>query len=59
MVADYIVLFAGLIVAAIGYVMRPTGIGWFLLGFGAAHVYLGILDLVFRQPSDKIEEHQE
>jgi len=51
MTVDYVVMIIGLIVTTIGYLMRPTDLGWFLLGFGAAHVFLSILDLIFRRPS--------
>jgi cyanate permease len=52
--ADYIVIVAGLIVTTIGYILRPTDLGWFLLGFGTAHIILGILDLVFHHPTEKV-----
>lgn len=54
MIADYIVVALGLIVTTIGYLMRPTDVGWFLLGFGAAHVILGLLDMIFHHPADRV-----
>jgi hypothetical protein len=57
MTADYIVIAVGLIVSIIGYLMRPTELGWFLLGFGVAHVILGILDSIFHNP-ERIEQKQ-
>ncbi len=54
MTVDYIITAIGIVVALIGYLMRPTDIGWFLLGVGSASIILGILDLVFRHPGEKV-----
>lgn len=40
---SHLVTLIGLLLTIIGYFMRPNEIGWFLLGFGAAHVLLGII----------------
>ena len=50
MYRSYIVILIGLILTTIGYFSRPAEIGWFLLGFGAANVLLGIIDLNYRNP---------
>ena len=44
----WFVIVLGLIVSAIAYFFLPANWAWFVLGFGAAHIVLGAIDLMFR-----------
>jgi hypothetical protein len=46
MTTDYIVISFGIVVTLLGYFTRPSGIGWFLTGFGTAWMISGILLLI-------------
>lgn len=50
MTVSWIVTGLGIIVSLLGYYLTPSAWGYGILGFGIAHIYLGILDM-FRQPS--------
>lgn len=49
MIISWIVAGLGVIVSLIGYYMTPSAWGYGILGFGLAHILLGILDM-FRNP---------
>ncbi|WP_167348465.1 hypothetical protein [Paenibacillus etheri] len=49
MKVSWIVAGLGVIVSLIGYYMTPSAWGYGILGFGIAHIVLGILDM-FRSP---------
>jgi hypothetical protein len=49
MIVSWIVAGLGVIVSLIGYYMTPSAWGYGILGFGLAHIVLGILDM-FRSP---------
>ncbi|MGE5557721.1 MAG: hypothetical protein ACM3WV_03825 [Bacillota bacterium] len=46
---DWFVIILGLVVSVIGYIYLPASWAWFILGFGAAHVFLGLIDLLFHR----------
>ncbi|SDL80683.1 hypothetical protein SAMN05216191_10614 [Paenibacillus jilunlii] len=50
MTASWIVTGLGIIVSLLGYYLTPSVWGYGILGFGLAHILLGILDM-FRAPS--------
>lgn len=47
---SWIVTGLGIIVSLLGYYLTPSAWGYGILGFGLAHVVLGVLDM-FRQPN--------
>ncbi|MCJ8010677.1 hypothetical protein MUG84_02830 [Paenibacillus sp. KQZ6P-2] len=49
MVVNWIVVGLGIIVSLLGYYLTPNAWGYGILGFGLAHIVLGILGM-FRQP---------
>ncbi len=49
MTISWIVTILGIIVSLIGWFLTPDAWGFGILGFGLAHIVLGILDM-FRQP---------
>lgn len=49
MTVSWIVVGLGIIVSLMGYYLIPNNWGYGILGFGLAHIILGILDM-FRQP---------
>ncbi|MBW4083316.1 hypothetical protein [Paenibacillus sp. S150] len=49
MTVSWIVTGLGIIVSLLGYYLTPGAWGYGILGFGLAHIYLGILDM-FRTP---------
>lgn len=50
MTTSWIVTGLGIIVSLIGWMLTPDAWGFGILGFGLAHILLGILDM-FRQPA--------
>lgn len=50
MTVSWIVAGLGVIVSLFGYYLTPGAWGYGILGFGLAHIYLGILDM-FRNPA--------
>ena len=46
----WIVAGLGVIVSLIGYYLTPSAWGYGILGYGLAHIVLGILDM-FRSPA--------
>lgn len=50
MTVSWIVTGLGIIVSLLGYYLTPSAWGYGILGFGLAHVLLGILDM-FRAPA--------
>ncbi|WP_198402113.1 hypothetical protein [Paenibacillus crassostreae] len=50
MTANWIVTILGIIVSILGYYLTPNAWGYGILGFGIAHILLGIIDM-FRRPS--------
>jgi len=50
MVASWLVTGLGIVVSLLGWYMTPSAWGYGILGFGLAHIVLGILDM-FREPS--------
>jgi hypothetical protein len=50
MTTSWIVAGIGIIVSLIGYYLIPNAWGYGILGFGLAHIVLGILNM-FRTPS--------
>lgn len=46
---SWIVVGLGIIVTLLGYYLTPGDWGYGVLGFGLAHIVLGVLDM-FRQP---------
>ncbi|SMF81974.1 hypothetical protein SAMN05661091_2084 [Paenibacillus uliginis N3/975] len=50
MTASWIVIGLGMIVSLLGYYLIPHNWGYGILGFGLAHIILGVLDM-FRQPA--------
>ncbi|GGH59871.1 hypothetical protein HNR77_000472 [Paenibacillus sp. JGP012] len=49
MTVSWIVTGLGIIVSLLGYYLTPNAWGYGILGFGLAHILLGVLDM-FRQP---------
>lgn len=49
MTVSWIVVGLGMIVSLLGYYLIPHTWGYGILGFGLAHILLGVLDM-FRQP---------
>lgn len=49
MAVSWIVTGLGIIVGMLGWYLTPSAWGYGILGFGVAHVLLGILDMV-REP---------
>ncbi|WP_169733339.1 hypothetical protein [Paenibacillus durus] len=49
MTVSWIVIILGIIVSLLGYYLTPGAWGYGILGFGLAHIVLGILDM-FRSP---------
>ncbi len=49
MTASWIVTILGVLVALLGWYLTPSNWGYGLVGFGLAHIVLGILDM-FRIP---------
>ncbi|AWB44366.1 hypothetical protein DCC85_09100 [Paenibacillus sp. CAA11] len=49
MTVSWIVTGLGVVVSLLGYYLTPNAWGYGILGFGLAHIVLGILDM-FRQP---------
>lgn len=43
---SWVTLIAGIIVAVIGQIMRPGEFASGVLGFGLAHIFLGIIDML-------------
>ena len=52
MTASWIVTILGILVALLGWYMTPSTWGYGLVGFGLAHIVLGILDM-FRTPANE------
>ncbi|MBO2944142.1 hypothetical protein JJQ72_09205 [Paenibacillus sp. F411] len=50
MTVSWIVTGLGFIVSLLGYYLIPSDWGYGILGFGLAHIALGVLDM-FRQPA--------
>lgn len=50
MTVSWIVTGLGIIVSLLGYYLTPNAWGYGILGFGLAHIVLGVLDM-FRQPN--------
>ena len=50
MTVSWIVTGLGVIVSLLGYYLTPNAWGYGILGFGLAHIVLGILDM-FRNPA--------
>ncbi|MGF7048813.1 hypothetical protein J2T13_003321 [Paenibacillus sp. DS2015] len=50
MTVSWIVITLGIIVSLLGYYLTPHAWGYGILGYGLAHIVLGILDM-FRDPS--------
>lgn len=50
MTVSWIVTGLGIIVSLLGYYLTPGAWGYGILGFGLAHIVLGILDM-FRAPA--------
>ncbi|WP_199925008.1 hypothetical protein [Paenibacillus sp. IHBB 10380] len=50
MTVSWIVTGLGIIVSLLGYYLTPNAWGYGILGFGLAHIFLGILNM-FRAPS--------
>lgn len=50
MAVSWIVTGLGVIVSLLGYYLTPSAWGYGILGFGLAHIVLGVLDM-FRAPS--------
>ncbi|WP_282941930.1 hypothetical protein [Paenibacillus sp. RC67] len=55
MTASWIVVLLGIIVSSIGWFFTPHAWGYGLLGFGLAHIVLGIVDM-FRFSPDHDEQ---
>ncbi|GAA3406514.1 hypothetical protein ACFFNY_24225 [Paenibacillus hodogayensis] len=49
MTTSWVVTVLGVIVALIGWYLAPNAWGYGILGFGLAHIVLGVLDM-FRTP---------
>lgn len=49
MTISWIVTGLGVIVSLLGWFLTPDAWGWGILGFGLAHIVLGLLDM-FREP---------
>ncbi|GAB6988984.1 hypothetical protein [Paenibacillus pini] len=49
MTVSWIVTGLGIVVSLFGYYLTPNSWGYGVLGYGLAHIVLGILDM-FRQP---------
>lgn len=49
MTVSWIVTGLGVIVSLLGWFLTPDEWGWGILGFGLAHIVLGLLDM-FREP---------
>lgn len=49
MAVSWIVTGLGIVVSLLGWYLTPSAWGYGILGFGLAHVVLGILDM-FREP---------
>nr|WP_285888162.1 hypothetical protein [Paenibacillus polysaccharolyticus] len=47
---SWIVTGLGIIVSLLGYYLTPNAWGYGILGFGLAHIVLGVLDM-FRHPN--------
>ncbi|NMO96233.1 hypothetical protein [Paenibacillus lemnae] len=45
MTVSWIVAGLGLIVSLLGYYLIPSSWGYVILGFGLAHIVLGVLDM--------------
>ncbi|EHS57941.1 hypothetical protein P4H71_16315 [Paenibacillus kribbensis] len=50
MTVSWIVTGLGIIVSLLGYYLTPSAWGYGILGFGLAHILLGVLDM-FRTPT--------
>lgn len=50
MATSWIVTGAGIVVSLLGYYLMPSVWGYGVLGFGLAHILLGVLDM-FRAPA--------
>ncbi|MBD8497132.1 hypothetical protein [Paenibacillus arenosi] len=50
MAVSWVVAAIGVVVSLLGYYLTPSAWGFGIMGFGLAHVLLGILDM-FRAPS--------
>lgn len=55
MTVSWIVTGVGVIVSLLGYYLTPSAWGYGILGFGLAHIVLGILDM-FRSPDRRRSE---
>jgi hypothetical protein len=55
MTVSWIVTIVGIVVSLIGYYVTPNAWGYGILGFGLAHIVLGILDM-FRNPDRRTAE---
>ena len=49
MAVSWIVAGVGVVVSLIGFYLTPSAWGFGILGFGLAHIVLGVLDM-FRSP---------
>ncbi|UHA73871.1 hypothetical protein [Paenibacillus sp. 481] len=49
MAVSWVVTCLGVVVSLLGYYLTPSVWGYGILGFGLAHIALGVLDM-FRQP---------
>jgi hypothetical protein len=52
MTVSWIVTGLGVIVSLLGWFLTPDEWGWGILGFGLAHIVLGLLDM-FREPANQ------
>lgn len=50
MAVSWVVTILGVIVSLLGWYLTPSAWGYGILGFGLAHIVLGILDM-FREPA--------
>ncbi|MCE5168126.1 hypothetical protein LQV63_02170 [Paenibacillus profundus] len=49
MAVSWVVTGLGVVVSLLGYYLSPSAWGYGILGFGLAHIVLGVLDM-FRMP---------
>ncbi|WP_197035489.1 hypothetical protein [Paenibacillus sp. UNC451MF] len=55
MTASWVVVVLGIIVCSLGWYLTPNAWGYGILGFGLAHIVLGIVDM-FRFSPDHVEQ---
>ncbi|MGG3279644.1 hypothetical protein [Paenibacillus solani] len=57
MTVNWIVFGLGMIVSLLGYYLIPNDWGYGILGFGLAHILLGILSMFRRPVQNEKAEH--